>query len=174
MEPPRKRLKHAPALFLGGVRWEWRKRYSRGASGAQSAEAVAAAWLKEATAYDGDVTVAIEETESCLVGTARFHGYGDAPFVAARAILGRCTAQDPSNGMLMFQEVKPHRSFAEAEGGRRREAAGEAAAAERSVPLRRREPWPNLGRMRPGAARSRSRARARTSSRSGERSSTTP
>ena len=147
MEPPPKRLRHAAPLFLGGMRFDWRNAYGTDASADKRAGAAVAAWLKDVAAYDGDVTVAIEETASCLVGTARFHGHGDAPFVAARAVLGRCAARDPSNDMLMFQEVKQHHGFARAEKARLAEAAREAAVAAIDVPhvaaRTAREPWPD-------------------------------
>ena len=76
------------------MRFDWRNAYGTDASAGKQAGAAVAAWLKDVADYDGDVTVAIEETASCLVGTARFHGHGDAPFDAARAILTNNRATD--------------------------------------------------------------------------------
>ena len=96
-------------------------------------------WLRNHTNYD-DVTVDLlvpAKGEGQPKGTAWFHGYGDAPFAAARRAVGAGPATDPhaarAKNNLMFQEVKEHNGFAASEERRQieicEEAEAEAAAA---------------------------------------------
>ena len=102
-------------------------------------------WLRNHTNYD-DVTVDLlvpAKGEGQPKGTAWFHGYGDAPFAAARRAVGAGPATDPhaarAKNNLMFQEVKEHNGFAASEERRQieicEEAEAEAAAAAAAASL---------------------------------------
>ena len=91
-------------------------------------------WLRNHTNYD-DVTVDLlvpAKGEGQPKGTAWFHGYGDAPFAAARRAVGAGPATDPhaarAKNNLMFQEVKEHNGFAASEERRQIEICEEAEA----------------------------------------------
>ena len=104
-------------------------------------------WLRNHTNYD-DVTVDLlvpAKGEGQPKGTAWFHGYGDAPFAAARRAVGAGPATDPhaarAKNNLMFQEVKEHNGFAASE--ERRLPAGQRVilGSIESLTPRRRRLW---------------------------------
>ena len=77
-------------VFLGGLRWEWWRRYKNDPSKRHpgDAEYAVSFWLLDvAREKNGDIvdniTVKFEQKENSLFGTAYFHGKGDAPFNAA-------------------------------------------------------------------------------------------
>ena len=89
-------------VFLGGLRWEWWRRYKNDPSKRHpgDAEYAVSFWLLDvAREKNGDIvdniTVKFEQKENSLFGTAYFHGKGDAPFNAAKRMYCKGAAFDP-------------------------------------------------------------------------------
>ena len=107
-QAPPKRVWMVP-VFLGGLRWEWWRRYKNDPSKRHpgDAEYAVSFWLLDvAREKNGDIvdniTVKFEQKENSLFGTAYFHGKGDAPFNAAKRMYCKGAAFDP------FLKVKMH------------------------------------------------------------------
>lgn len=117
------RREYRVPVFLGGLQYGWYRSYGTAHAAANAVAAV----LRAATHYEGAITVELEETPRCLVGTGWFKGHGDAPFAAAARALELRNMHDPRAGLLMFAQVREHNLYARER--RRRDMDADAAAA---------------------------------------------